>query len=562
MRIKPFLKVITLLGLTAPNLGSADGLAGSYLAGNHANYSNDYQAAARYYSKALLEDSDDAFILQNALLAYVITGEMDTAIKLSREISNLEFGSQLSDLMILASYIQDGDYKGALNWTDEISERLSPLLHGLLKGWLHVGAGDMSSALTQFDTMQSPRGLKLFGQFHKALAVAMAGDYEMANEIISDGGKEPLHLNRGAIIAHVQILSQLEDFEKAHDILTENTTGTSDQQMLELLEKITAKQRIPFDYVTSAADGISESFLSLASVLSEEDETRISLIYARVAHFLKPNNIQAVLLLSGLLKDQQQYDLATEILTQVPSDHPLYLSAEISRADTLVDAEQPAAAVAVLQGLASSHNSVPRVYMALGDVYSDEERYLEASKTYTKALELLEENNSAQWFLYYARAVSYERIDEWEKAEADFRKALKLSPNQPAVLNYLGYSLVEKRIKLDEAQEMIEQAVKGRPDDGFITDSLGWVLYRVGKFKEAVQPMERAAELLPTDPIINDHLGDVYWMVGREREARFQWSRAMSFEPEPKDAERIRKKLDVGLDEVLQLEAAEVSNAN
>jgi len=125
------------------------------------------------------------------------------------------------------------------------------------------------------------------------------------------------------------------------------------------------------------------------------------------------------------------------------------------------------------------------------------------------------------------------------------------------VLNYLGYSLVEKQEKLEEALEMIERAVEARPDSGYIVDSLGWALYRLGRYEEAVGHMERAAELLPVDPIVNDHLGDVYWAVGRRTEARFQWNRALSFDPEPEEAERIRRKLEVGLDAVLAEEGAE-----
>ena len=158
------------------------------------------------------------------------------------------------------------------------------------------------------------------------------------------------------------------------------------------------------------------------------------------------------------------------------------------------------------------------------------------------------------WFLFYARGITHEREGNWDLAEADFRNALKLNPDQPLVLNYLGYSLVEFGMKLPEAQAMIERAVESRPNDGYITDSLGWVLYRLGKFEEAVGPMERAVQLVSSDPIINDHLGDVYWMVGRKREAEFQWSRALSFEPEEKEAERIRSKLDLGLDAVLENE--------
>jgi Flp pilus assembly protein TadD len=163
-------------------------------------------------------------------------------------------------------------------------------------------------------------------------------------------------------------------------------------------------------------------------------------------------------------------------------------------------------------------------------------------------------SQSRYWFLFYTRAICYHLIDDWPPAEADFRKALELNPGQPQVLNYLGYSLVEQRRNLDEALDMIERAVAAQPDSGFIVDSLAWVYYRLGRFDEAVEPMERAAELLPTDPIINDHLGDVYWMVGREREARFQWERALSLDPAEEDADRIRLKLDIGLDAVLERE--------
>ncbi|KAB7614771.1 tetratricopeptide repeat protein [Amylibacter sp. SFDW26] len=563
MRIKPLLPLLLATSfISAPIASFGEGVAGSYLSANQANRSNDYAAAAEYYSKALLQDPDDGFILQNALLAYVAIGEMDSAIQLSDEIIKLKFGSQLSDLMLLASQTKTKKYDEALGLLEESKDRISPLLSGLLIGWIHVGAGDMSAATQHFDSMKEPDALRIFGQYHKALAVATAGDFELADKLIHADGENTLHVNRGSIIAHAQIMSQLGKFEEAEALVTRSLSGTADQQLRSLLQKMQAKEAVPFTFVKTAGDGISEAFLTLASVLSGEDDERLSLIYGRIAQFLRPDNIQAILLLSDILQGQEQFDLATGLLAKVPTTHPLYLNAEISRADTLLSADKPDAAIAVLQGLANSHPNVARVQMVLGDVYSDEKKFREASKAYSKTISMLEDEGGAQWFLYYARAVSFERLDEWDRAETDFRKALELSPDQPAVLNYLGYSLVEKRMKLEEAQEMIERAVKSRPNDGFVTDSLGWVLYRVGKFEEAVAPMERAVELVPTDPIINDHLGDVYWKVGRTREARFQWSRALSFNPEDEDAVRIRRKLDVGLDEVLSQEEAEVSNAN
>ncbi len=563
MRVKPIFHFVLATGLIlSPTATIAEGVAGAYLSANHANVTNDYAVAADYYSKALAQDPDDAFMLQNALLSYVAIGEMDSAIKLAQEITKLEFSSQLSDLMIIVSNVHNNEFESELKLLEESKNRLSPLLFDLLKGWALVGLGDMSAATKHFDSMVKPDALRVFGQYHKALAVAMAGDFELADKIMQGDNGNALHLNRSSLIAHAQILSQLEKFDEAAAILVESSVGATDQQVLDLYEKMKSKQSVPFDFIKSAQDGISETFLTMASVLSGEEDDRFTLIYARLAEYLGPNNIQSLLLLANTLRSQEQYDLATQVLAKVPVDHPMYLNAELSRADTLVDAKEPQAAIAVLQRLAGSNPEVARVHMIMGDVYSGEKQFRKANKAYTVAIDLLAEESAVQWFLYYARGVSFERLDEWEKAEADFRKALELSPDQPSTLNYLGYSLVEKGIKLEEAQELIERAVKGRPNDGFITDSLGWLLYRIGKFDEAVTPMERAVELMPTDPIINDHLGDVYWKTNRLREAKFQWRRALSFDPEEKDAERIRRKLDVGLDEVLIAEEAAISNAN
>jgi Flp pilus assembly protein TadD len=197
------------------------------------------------------------------------------------------------------------------------------------------------------------------------------------------------------------------------------------------------------------------------------------------------------------------------------------------------------------------------VHSALGDALRVAERYPEAAEAYGRALALVDTPRQPHWVLFYTRAIANERAGQWDAAEADFRKALELQPDQPMVLNYLGYSMVEQRRNLDEALGMIERAAAGQPDDGYITDSLGWVYFRLDRFEDALDPMLRAVELVPDDPILNDHLGDVLWKVGRKREAEFQWRRALSFGPaEDLDMDRVRNKLDVGLDKVLEEEAA------
>ena len=197
-----------------------------------------------------------------------------------------------------------------------------------------------------------------------------------------------------------------------------------------------------------------------------------------------------------------------------------------------------------------------QVHLALGDALRREERFADAVAAYDQAAALVETPARQHWPLYYSRGVCLERLGRWPEAEADMRKALDLNPDEPQVLNYLGYSFVDRGEHLDEALEMIQRAVLARPDSGYIVDSLAWAYFRLGRYQEALVPMEKASLLEPVDPIVTDHLGDVYWAVGRKLEARFQWRRALSYKPEDKDALRIRRKLEIGLDGVLAEEGA------
>jgi Flp pilus assembly protein TadD len=185
-----------------------------------------------------------------------------------------------------------------------------------------------------------------------------------------------------------------------------------------------------------------------------------------------------------------------------------------------------------------------------GDLLRVEERFAEAVEAYDGAVERLERQGEIEprhWSLLYFRGIALERSDQWERAEVDFKHALGLQPDQPYVMNYLAYSWVEKKQNLDEAEAMLVRAVKLRPRDGYIVDSLGWVYYRLGRYNEAVEQLERAVALRPQDPTINDHLGDALWQVGRRNEARFQWHRALSLEPEEDEVPVIEKKIEQGV---------------
>ncbi|MEZ5924224.1 MAG: tetratricopeptide repeat protein [Hyphomicrobiaceae bacterium] len=191
-----------------------------------------------------------------------------------------------------------------------------------------------------------------------------------------------------------------------------------------------------------------------------------------------------------------------------------------------------------------------RIHTALGSILSNRKFYADAAENYSAAIALVPNPDKDQWNQYFQRAICYERLKQWDKAEPDFLKAMELDPEQPSLLNYLGYSWVDQGKNLSQAMDLIRKAVKLKPDDGFYVDSLGWAHYRLGEFDEATRQLERAVELEPNDPIINDHLGDAYWQVGRRNEARFQWSQSLTLKPEPEDKERIAKKLEKGLDTI------------
>jgi tetratricopeptide (TPR) repeat protein len=285
--------------------------------------------------------------------------------------------------------------------------------------------------------------------------------------------------------------------------------------------------------------------------LNGEADPVYTLIHLRVASFLRPDHSDALLLTADVLENLGQHDLATQTYTMFKADDPAFVTAEIGRAGALRSQGKADAAIEALQALSRSHGDLTPVQFALADVLRSEERFDEAEVAYSAAIDLTKAAGNEDWVLYFYRGICHEQSKDWAPAEADFRRALELNPTQPQVLNYLGYGLVDRGEKLDEALGMIEKAVAADPEQGYIIDSLAWAYFQLGRYQEALEPMERASLLEPVDPIVTDHLGDIYWMNDRKLEARFQWRRALSFEPTEKDQARIQRKLDVGLDTVM-----------
>lgn len=532
------------------------GVSGPYLAARQAGFQTDFKAAARYFELAYAEDRGNVNLMEAVTAAQMSLGNFERAGLFAEEMHNEGRRSQVAQMARIAVAAKSGDYAAIIAQL-EADNGIGPLADGLALGWAQLGQGDMDAALEGFDTVAQEPGLQGFADYHKALAFASVGDFESAAALF-DAATGAAQLTRRGVMAHAEVLSQLGRTADALDLIDRMFTTRLDPGLQAMKDALDAGARLPFTAINDPREGLAEVFYSIAGALEGEAADDYTLLYARVTEYLRPDHVDAILLSAGLLERLEQFELATDAYALVPEDHPAYHAAAMGRADALRESGAVDEAIFALRTLAITHGDLPIVHTTLGDVLRQEKRFDEAVTAYDTAISLYGAPAQSHWFVYFARGIAHERMDDWPRAESDFRQALELNPEQPQVLNYLGYSLVEKKLKLDEALDMIERAVAARPNSGFIVDSLGWVLFRLGRYDEAVPHMERAAELMPIDPVVNDHLGDVYWAVGRKLEARFQWNRALSFiehdDHGEADPDRIRRKLEVGLDQVLEEE--------
>lgn len=537
------------------------GLAGAYLAGRAATYEGDYAATADYFSKALARDPQNAVLLDNVVFSRMALGQLDRAEPIARRLWQQKAVSQIANVAVTGAMAKSEDFEGILG-RDLKTQGTGTLTDGLINAWAHLGNGSVSDAVDVLTSLADDKNLAVFADYHRALVLGSVGDYEGAADLMGADDQRLARSSRRAALAYVQFLSQLNRNQEASAFMERVFSGRYDPALDFVSKQLQDGETLAFTIAPTPVDGLAETFFTLSVALSGDASADLSLIYAQLAVSLRPDHVDALLLSADVMDQMGRYDLSIEAYAKVPSTDPEYHAAELGRAEALRRSAKPDAAVEVLNSLAKAYPDDPTVHMELGDLLRQQEDYAKALPAYDRALELTDEGTSRNWILHYARGISHERLKNWEMAEADFRAALALNPDQPQVLNYLGYSMVEKQIKLDEALSMIERAVAAEPDSGYIVDSLGWVLYRLGRYEEAVSHMETAVALMPVDAVVNDHLGDVYWAVGRAREAEFQWRRALSFiDPEDTggeaDPERIRRKLEIGLSAVLAEEGAE-----
>ena len=521
---------------------------GAYLSGHYAAAQKDLQAAAELFDLAAGAQSDDLKLNERAFFQALAAGEMESALRLARDVRVMDDTHPVAHLVEAASSLKASRYEEAEAALGEIA--LGPVNAGLgavLVAWARAAVQDADGALSALQSAEQTA----FGSFmalHRALILDYCGRTEQARRAYAQALRSPATLM--ARDAYGRFLEREGDPGEARQFYQELADLTPGDALARAgLSRLNAGIQ-PAPFVTKPREGAAVAFVAIGAALSRDRSLEPPLIYANMGLYLSPEFDQALLLKGQLLESAKLWDEADASYSRIEASSSLYEFARIGVANARTEQDDTKAAIAALRSIVrEGPDSAPNATVYLGDILRSEERYDEAIEAYDAALEAkANEAQSEAWRILFARGVAFERSKKWDKAEKDFLKALEMSPEQPFVLNYLGYSWVDRNENLDEAFAMIERAVTLRPNEGAFVDSLGWAHYRLGRFAEAVRHLERAAALEPGDPTVVDHLGDAYWRVGRALEARYQWERALELEPEDDVAETIRMKLLQGLE--------------
>jgi tetratricopeptide (TPR) repeat protein len=535
-----------------PNSRDLKGLttAGSYLAARHASVERDASSAATFYRSALRTDPKNNELLDRAFISSLAEGDIDEAVKLADRILTIDKNNRVARLVVGARDLKQKKYAAAqININQSVRGPITDLVATLLSGWAAYGAGDTKTAVANIDKLTGPEWYPIFKDLHSGMILELANKEKEAGARLERAYKLDDSALR-VMDSYARWLSRNKDAASAQAVYeTFDKKLARHPLVLEGIRETKAGKKLP-PLVDSPQTGAAEALYGIGASLTRRGGEDLALVYLQLALYLAPNHSLALLSLADLYESVKKPQMAIKVYERVPASSPLKRNAQIQQATDLDTADRSDEAIKILKDVTAQDPKDLEALMALGNIERGRKKFAECTQTYTQGIDMLPAaNEKGNWVYYYFRGVCEERSKQWSKAEADMRKALELQPEQPHVLNYLGYSWIDQGINLDDGMKMIKRAVEQRPDDGAIVDSLGWAYYRIGNFEDAVKNLERAIDLKPEDPTINDHLGDAYWRVGRTLEAKFQWAHARDLKPEPEDLPKIEAKIENGLPE-------------
>lgn len=540
---------------SAPGLGAS----GAFLAGVVASTERDTAAAAAFFREALRADPRNAGLLDQAFLAELVDGNLDEAFRLAERAVQRDRSNALAHVALGVRALRARNFERAKTSFDRAggNAREADLTISLLRAWAMVGMGETTAALQAIDKFKDAE-LRGYRDFFAGLIAEIAKRPAEAEARLESAYKADSSIMR-VVDGYARILSRRGKMAEAVQVIETWKQRNPNQPYLDRQAAQLAKGEPLPPLAASISEGAAEVFYGLGAVGSAARDPMSAIIYMQLSRYLAPKDEIVTTTLAEFFEQMRQFARAAQLYETIPASSVLANRSAIGRASALERMERTDEAIAVLRDLLARSPGELEASDTLGMILRIKKRWEESIEVYSAAINGLPKLEQRHWPLFFGRAIAYERAKQWDKAEPDFQTALNLLPARPRtprerleraqVLNYLAYSWVDMRMNIEKSFDMLREAVSFAPNDGAIVDSLGWAFYRLGRYEDAVRELERAVLLKAGDPTINDHLGDAYWKVGRQREARFKWEQALGLNPEPEDIDKIRRKLEVGLEE-------------
>jgi tetratricopeptide (TPR) repeat protein len=538
--------VLSLIALTASaqaDVGRT--LAGNFLAGRSASKLRDNAAAAQYFAAAVAQDPNNPVLVERLFLAQISSGDLRGAEASAQEVISHNSQQRMARIVSGLKELRLGNYvKARSEITESAYTPTGELIAALLNAWAFAGEGNANAALKELDKLDVQEGFQIFKLHHAALIADFLNSGVRA-EVAYRKSYEVSGSRLRVVEAYGNFLERNGKFKEAIKIYQGFLASGQDNPLIAAALTRAQQGTKPSPLISTAAMGAGEALFTLAYAMNDEQSLDQAQQYAQLALSFNPDDPVSRNLLGDILSDMKSYDWAITVYEQVPATSPLRSYADIQIAIAMHRLDKVKEAQERLHAVVKREPANTGAWATLGNLYRVDSKFDEAIAAYSEAIKQTPEKD-VSWQLYYNRGQSFENQKKHTESEADFRKALKLSADEPSVLNYLGYSLIERGQKLDEAILMVRKAVDLQPNNGYIVDSLGWAYFTMGDYQQAADYLERAVDLSPGDPIIGEHLGDAYWHVGRKLEAGFQYQHAKDNKPEGDDLIRIEGKIKNG----------------
>ena len=530
-----------------------DNKYGSYLAARVAHIRQNYDVAADYYIKNLKFGTDNTDILSNTYLLLASEGRIDEAAEYALKAREKGDKTNLIAFVVMSKYMHENNYKEAYDSTLMVADSpFKNIVLPLFQSWISAASNKQKEAFEMLDALKKDDSLKPLYYIHRGMLNDYFGNSKEAFEdfeMIVRDEKMPLSFRSLQIIGNFYLRNGqkekiLEVAEKYHKQNAENPMLGS------LIESFKNADPAKLSkIIDSPQKGLAEAVFNIGTIF-RGFQNEVAQLFTSLVLYLNPDFEVARVSMADIYEQTHRYEKATNEYLKIKPSSPVYYVAQLKAAATYMQQEKNKEAFETLSNLLKMYPKSEHITFRLGELSRVMKKYDQAVNFYQKALDELSLADKDRWTIYYALGISYERQNKWKEAEEAFKKALELSNRHPFVLNYLGYSWIERGMNYNEAIYMIFEANRKNSEDGHIIDSLGWALYKMGHYENAVKVLERASEYLPSNAVVFEHLGDAYYQVGRKDEARYQWQHALRATEDKDDLDivAVERKLKNGME--------------